>query len=440
MKTQALKLIGSLVFCLMILPQIVISSRYQLSSVIDDKKYINVCQKEVLRTVIPNYKVTSDVQTGWESSFKVRNICPELLYTCCDADGLEHLFKFYNRTLQYARYRENEFKTLFDTILNITDEMFSEFLEKLSPPDVKCYMNQKKEGEKNRDPSLIMNEFVYLKSVAPSLMKVIKDDTRERETFFSGFLCSMCSPYFYKVFSTNDKGKNFLQVNENMCNDSLNRKIKIIDTILIFKNVQKIIDITICAKNNSMKDFTGASGKINWSRYTYVTTENKNLLKHRKDLVQCTTNADSYYAKNKERNDCVDICRENMNFGGTLYEDMMPLIVIENEIHNFFFENADSEKLRNRLETKKRRYFQMKDGLNFSGNISDLTDHGTYNLVNVKVVKKTTLDLNHLELIVEKLNGLNFEDYKSNQEIIAFEANLMFGFVLILNALLWRVA
>ena len=366
---------------------------------------------------------------AWNSDFRVKKFCPELTYTCCDSAGLEHLFSFLKKSFDYVRYRDQEFRSLFLTISKIDDQNFKKFLNNLDEADIKCYNSRELPNQEQRDASRLMKEFVYLKSVTESFINIIEKISKEKEQFMASFICSVCSPYFYKAFNKAEDGNDYLNLNQNMCNDVIRRKIQTIDVMLIFTNIQKIIDITICAKNNSMRDFTGASGDVVWGEFDYIQTNVSVLLKYHEMLSMCTKHINSFV---ENTNFCPTLCQQNLNIMNSSFADLFTILTIENEIHNFFFENVDPEKYKIRLHEKKKEYMKRRDTLAYEGNIVNITTTGKHTLVNLKEVNHTSIAFDKINLNIERISGLNLNDFKGNVNLLSSVYSLIQHFIWLL--------
>ena len=410
-------------------------SKYKLTSIIDGEEKINVCQKDILGTVIPDYQPTEEIPTAWKSSFAVQNMCPSLVYTCCSAEALEEMFAFFRETVKFFEYREKATTKLFETLHQIKDSQFLEFLNQLTEQDMRCYTNRYIFGDKPREVKKLMNYFVYVKASAKEFIKLTRlNNQRAVENYYS-YICATCSPYMFKVFRENPMGQQEISLNQNNCPKILMDKIRTVDMMMINNNLQHIVDIVLCAKHNSMRDFTGLTGPIDFADYSFNAVGSIVLSSLRGKLEDCLNYKNAFLDSEFQNNLCTSTCTKGISYFSSSFDNFAVAMNVENELYNTFFDNSDQEKSRDRMNQITKEYTNIRDTMNFAGNIGNVTSSGKFVIYNFKQRAKTKFNPDNIVYAIQNQDGLDLSEFAANSAYYAsaFRAGLqIFFFVVVL--------
>ena len=142
--SMCFKLIVLIVLCsfsLCIQNKIVIDTKTEKT---DDNFMINQCSVEALATYIPNYSKKANI-TPEKGNDEVKKICPNLKFTCCKKNHLNHMANQLKTTLNFLKYRGTIMEIMLNRIGNLPPDNFKIFLKELTSDDINCY----KEKERN---------------------------------------------------------------------------------------------------------------------------------------------------------------------------------------------------------------------------------------------------------------------------------------------------
>lgn len=334
----------------------------------------------------------SSTSSGYESESLVRHICPRLKFTCCNSNVLKDFGEQLKKSMAFLEMRMEKMNMLFDTILKMAPETYKVFLKGLTEVEHTCYNTIKElrvsEREskfaskpdlikrmKDRLPSLMFNvekmtnSFAKLRELSKNFISDYKEIHEKKAEYYSGFVCSMCSPEITKYYSSNpseDGSKRIPKMvfNTFFCKDIITLSVKQIEINEIFKYVQSILDISWCARTNSMKETKDYPGIDSVSlqmlpmpfEYFQSVIESKQ---------RCTYNIEFFHYDKPEagHKTCLQMCHEEAKLFNFSAVKLKKILIAENEVYNTFLredgEIASEDRLKKALDKydRKRRVF-----------------------------------------------------------------------------------
>ena len=247
-----------------------------------DTKIVNPCSVRTLSSFLPTVKYGRGL-TITESNPEIQKICPSLKYSCCTQVMLGDLSAQLRKSFAYLEYRMTHLKKLFKMSKSIAKETYSLFLQKRTFSDINCFnkiQDEKlkrskfkfrknssilKKIDENRKGNYFnqkgMNEsFHALKSNLWRINEILENYIVNKKALYGGMVCSMCSPSFFKFLHvSHTEEPNVLEISKHQCSQILLEKKRMTSFQYMLSHMQKIIDISFCAKNNSLENLNYGS-------------------------------------------------------------------------------------------------------------------------------------------------------------------------------------
>ena len=238
---------------------------------------VNPCSVRTLSSFLPEVKYGKNLVVT-ESDSEIQKICPSLKYSCCNEEMLGNLTSQLRKSFEYLEYRISHLKKLFKMSKSIAKETYSLFLQKRTFSDINCYNKIQDEKLKRskfkfrKNSSILkkiddnrkgnyfnqklMNEsFLSLKSNLWRINEILESYIGNKKELYGGMVCSMCSPIFFKYLHISHSDEaNVLEISKHQCSQILLERKKMTSFQYMMSRIQKIIDISFCAKNNSLEN------------------------------------------------------------------------------------------------------------------------------------------------------------------------------------------
>jgi hypothetical protein len=416
------------------------SSYTRVEQIIDGVKVVNPCSTEALGSIIPSIDQNSS-RLGGLSEPKIQAICPFLKYSCCNLDELNYLVKEFQATLAYLKYRIQVIIGLFFKIQEIAHETFDVFLNELTDDDKKCYnevihnrmerftkkyedypevVKSVRERLKlsNYDYKNTTETFLYLKTNISNFINDLKDEQTEREKYYTGFACSICSPYFSK-FINKSKDDYILKINKFMCKKKIQDQYLVYKNVGLYKYIQSVIDLSYCVRNNSKKELN----------YKNVSPENLLLLTipveffnlRMKLRKKCMNDPELFITQKLEEGTCPQLCKDNLTMFDRDMISFDKLVMAENEIENMFFRDPDSKTTPNEnLQKKMDKLNSIRKYYIDEGYVTLDQENERENLIIIKEKKGSDLVFKDAKIEIDNFFGLNVYHTSMNPEYYEF--------------------
>jgi hypothetical protein len=417
----------------------------------DDVTLNNPCASDALSNFLEDIQYGGSL-LGFTSSKNVLDICPNLKFSCCRFDQINSMVDQLNISLGYLNYRGEMIERMFNRVSQIADETFKVFLSELSEGDIKCYnsiqnemidqkltrftdqpnimeMIQQRRKHVQYDPRKLMSSFSYLKKMITPYIAKMNETYMNREKFFSGFVCSMCSPMFYKQFKVEKPGIPFMEVNEHMCSQIIRDKIDFINSLEIFPFLQKLIDIVYCARTNSKTNKN--YGKFERKDLNLMVFDLEVFPEYKNKRMDCIQNKNAYFKDLDKPENCKSICQKGLGLFELNMVSIDKFIRIENEFHNMFFRVPGMKQTTNqRLESITDDYYQERDLIIQTGMLSFDEKTQVEKIWYLKYVQNPKLDFTKTEIEVNQYVGLHVNNTPMDQR---YYKNVSIFYTLILS-------
>lgn len=429
-------------------------SSQTLTKTISDLKKSQPCQTAALSTFIPSISPT-DSLNPFESPPPILDICPNLRYSCCQEEQLKGLIEQLKQTFKFLNYRGELMNEVFTLIGSVPEDRFRSFLSELGRSDVECYnsiqndiidaklakfsdkpellkvINQRRKHVQF-DLKKLMSSFQFLKDNIKSYVRKMRNTYSNREKYYSGMVCSMCSSKFSHQFELGGDGKPFLEINRDMCNQIIMEKLEFIISIEIFPFLQKIIDIVYCRRKNpkSNKNY----GSLEWKDLNLIVFDLETIPEYKTRRNECIQNDSSYVEGPDGASECVKYCEGGLGFFELRMVSMKKFIRVENELHNMFVREMNSaESASERLESQINKYYLERDRLINAGLLEYNSDSQIETMWYIKSAPKANLDFTKSKITVTNYLGLQVAKTPMNPAYYkwAFAFKSMLVFVLL---------
>jgi hypothetical protein len=393
------------------------------------------CNTKALSTFIPEIPYKSSLK-GFKSSGIMTEICPNLDSTCCNENELFGLVEQLKNSFQFLQYRMEIMFKMFRQVGNIKNEKFKDFIAELTDDDIQCYdeiqntnldkkklnfqnnpemqkLMEKKRHEIQFDARKIYKSFSIFKTQAPFFISKIRLTNKKRENFFSGVICSMCSPTFSDQIKIKD-GTPFLEVNRNMCNQVIRERIDFAESLAIFPFLQNVIDVVYCARKNSKseRDYEG----FKWEDFNLLSFDTNFLSDYKKKRYDCVSGEGNYFPGRKVPKECKSYCESGFKFFELPMVSMDNFLRIENEFHNMFVRilNVGLPPLK-RLEIKREEYYQERDKLISKGQLVVVNDKNVEKMSFIQTTPDAKVDFKKTQISIAKHSGMNVTNTQMNE-------------------------
>jgi len=430
-------------------------SQTLINIVRDGKQLENPCQNEVLASVVPGINENLK-STAFEGNDTVRDICPFLKYTCCNENQLKTLASQLNDSFKFLSFRSEQLYNMFLTINEIQEKNFQNFLENLKQSDVDCYnkmqdgqmqnvlQNDEKESKTKLaalkkeyyfNESSALENFQKLKEKSVQLLKQIRSDDISRKKYYSNIVCNMCSPVFSKYMNKTDEGEDVLEVRVDQCNQLLRNAITVLKNIMSYQRVQRVLDLSFCARTNSMKskNFNGGTAD-DMKLWTFDLKEfndyiNKNLM--------CIKYPKLYMATDEKDSFCRKQCYSGLRLFDINVITMNKVFRAENEIWNMFRNNSSSSEAEVRIKTKLEDYSNFRKIFINLGILK--LETGQFMKESIQVlpsVSQAKFSFKQTKISVDKVSGLTFVMTDMNPKYYNFSLILQSSILLVIGLFL----
>jgi len=431
------------------------SSYNKVETMINNVKRVNPCNDLALGALL------SDVEqgkpfSGHESNEDVRSMCPSLKYTCCNKPQLNLMVDELKNSFSYLNYRAKTIKKLFKRIKEIAEETFKVFLSEMTEPDIKCYnsliddrfkkfsdiysenktmiekLNENHSTASFNSEKMIL-DFTHLRSLINVYLVELNQGNSDKEKYYSGFLCTMCSPMFSKHFKMG-KERPLMELNKYFCKKIVETQIKGLKIIDIYKFLQRFLDILYCARKNSKqaKDYTMVDNE-KLQMLPAPVEMYYNLINER---IFCVNDVERFVtAPNAKDPNCKELCHGSLNLFEQNYIILNKIIMAENEIYNMFFRLPDNDTADERLEHKIDEYRSTRNKYVELGSITmPLPENNTVEIMSM-LKQKPTSSFNFTEIEIEITNFMGVNTFHTPMDPSIYSSVLLKGLLQVL--LLW---
>ena len=396
--------------------------------------FTNPCNTEALNNFFPEIKIESDIPAQ-DGSEEILNVCSNLKHTCCNNEQIQTLANQLKHSLTYMDYRYTLNEKLFKKVDQIAPETYKVFLNELSEEDIKCYNDRQlvkyEEKEKrfldsphllkilqsnkdqiNFNPIKTMRYFINLKNEIDTYLEAVKKTYRVREEYYSGFVCSMCSPDFSTQFKLNKNNKFELEVNKYMCREIIENKIELVNTLYIYKYLQDLIDLTFCVKNNSKNSRN--YGDFTWDDINLLGFDLETFPGYISKRRQCLIDENSFISRKNNDIDCKEICKGGLDLFKIPMTSMDKAIRIENDLDLIFFKFGSTESPAQRFEKNIQKYYKIRESEIQNGTII-FNKEKNFEIVNIlKEQPDAKINFKQIDISVNSFIGLNVRSFVMN--------------------------
>jgi hypothetical protein len=338
-----------------------------------DPRLSTTCNTNALSNVLPNINPNSNLE-AFKSTNAIKNICPNLRYSCCKEDELKYMMENMRKSFDYMNVRGAFMDNLFEKVKNLREETFDYFLNNFEQEDIKCYNSIQKKVIKKKlemfenfpkiteeiknnipnilfDHTIIRNMFSSLQQQAEGQINLVKKTYEHRENFYSGFICSMCSPQFNSFFRLSKDKKPLMELNKYMCQDLMENKLYFIETLTFFVNLQRVVDMVYCRQKNlkskQRRDIPP------WENFNMVLFHIEYFPQLMKGIRDCISDPLAFVKDPNNKSNCRVQCQREMNLFQIQLSRIDKYILIENELFNQFYRSPAS------THTHEQRYNYM---------------------------------------------------------------------------------
>ena len=291
---------------------------------------------------------------------KITDMCPSIrTQTCCSEETISFLTGQMRESLKLMRFRGAMLEKMFQKVTDLASETFNVFLNEMTSKDIECYnQNVKEKVEKTiqrypenqelidtlnkqlsfrlYDKKKMENTFEQLKKLAKTYMSKIEQGNRGREDYYSGFICSACSPNFSKQFTiSEDEGKKQItfQINKFMCKKVIKNEIAVINSMEIYDHLQKILDLSFCVRKNSKpkKDYS-----IELDQIQMLSVPSEFFPAYLEKRNGCLADEDAFVEEGSTDENCINFCKKGLALFSLNMVTLNKVLLAENEIFNMF--------------------------------------------------------------------------------------------------------
>ena len=380
-----------LVFCWLALAASVTSSLVPVEVRMNGMLLINQCPNKFLGGIFPDLDSETRYE-GWEGSSQLRQICPILRYTCCSADQILSVAQPLKKLNRFLRFREENMIRLFTTIQKINLDRFKQFLSEFSEKDVKCYNQIQKSNLERKmekfsksksilknikeeakqvlfDKAVLARNFHNFLDASDHIQKELRAKIESRERYYSSFICTMCSPDFFKNMRFDGDWKLFY-VKRDMCNYIIQHEIWKLNLQRHLYLVQKMVDLAFCARQNSKTQMNYSMTE--YSDFNLVDFDFETIPDQIKRDKHCIEDPDPFETTNgrNEMDYCTDHCAKNMEIFTWRPRNIQSIMIAENELNHMFLQKLNSISPELRLKQMQREYLDKRKPFIENGQIS----------------------------------------------------------------------
>jgi hypothetical protein len=219
----------------------------------------------------------------------------------------------------------------------------------------------KNEYNENR----IIEHLQEIKNKMAAFTAKLRELKNRREKYYSGFVCSMCSPTFSKFFTRleepdkeNPNFKYELEINQFMCKSIMQTKIDMMLSFNIYLPLQDLINLSYCVRKNSKKDLLDYDD-ADLSEYIINNIDPQAYATQIERERRCINEEDAFISDTIPNIDCHDTCKQNLDFFGIMVPDLSKQIRAENDFTQML-NNLTPEQAKARLEERLKSYLTLK--------------------------------------------------------------------------------
>lgn len=360
------------ILCTSLLLHLTLSSRHIVNIQEGRANFENKCNTKALSMILPDVKFGENLQ-AFETNTDVQRICSNLKYSCCKANELKYLLHNMKKVFHYINFRNELVEKLIGRVIDMREETFEYFLKYFDDDDIKCYdtiqnsvynrklekfkdnkkvtdMLKQKASEFEFNKQEMREQFSLLQESAINQIKMIRETNANRNKFYSGFVCSMCSPVFNKYFSVEDNTP-LMEVNKFMCKSLTNDKLLVLKSVSFYIMMQKVIDMIYCKRVNSKSRHK--SKVPAWDNFNISVVDIETVPKLIGFRQNCVDDELAYIKEKNNKDSCKDDCEYTFSLFEIRVIGMEKYILLENELHEQFFKSPAS------LQTREERYDEI---------------------------------------------------------------------------------
>jgi hypothetical protein len=191
-----------------------------------------------------------------------------------------------------------------------------------------------------------------------------------------------------------------------MCDKIIENKIKVAESLMIYKNLQNMINLMFCAKKNSKVE-TKNYDDSPWIEYNMLNFDIEELPYYIRQREKCLADSNTYLENKLKAINCKEVCQSGLEYFDMDMGSMEKAIKIENEVFNIFFNNEDNKAAKIRLnkylfiyngfrtQTAKNDYLTLKDNGKVEHlDLLKLVPNHKFDFKNMKMSVSTHLGLN----------------------------------------------
>lgn len=445
----------SLLFCTFII-QFTNQSYFVTNVYNGEVKKTNPCSVRSLASYIkkvnPNKSLVVQVDNP-----DVQSICPSLKYSCCNKEMIDDLTSQIQKSFDYINFRKKEILKIFKMIKSIARETYTLFLKNRTFADINCYNKIQDEKynrskfkfRKNKDIleklektrkmkffnlNTMESSFAHLKILNSAITELFKKWKENTKNLYGGMVCSICSPNWAKFFHPAQKDESsYLEINKHQCLEVLNNNIKAMEIQIYMANLQTLIDISYCAKKNSMDHLN--FGNEEWTDNYIVSIEQVYAVEHNKKNALCIDRPSLFMEDSSKGRECVNMCKNSLSLFEKVVPDIKPFLLARMNIFNIF-ENQDGEinmnkKLKEAMTDLSQRLHNYDD----QGLFDKEKKYKNYLTLHIlQPVPNPRVDFSNVEIRVSNFFGINSENTPIDSQFLESAEKfqiLLFAFVVL---------
>jgi hypothetical protein len=384
----------------------------------------------MLSNFFPNIDPDSNF-TADDASKDIQNICPNLRYTCCKSDQIMELTRQLKSSIHYLKHRFQLIKKFLTLIKSIPEETFQILLNELTDADIKCYNDRQIEvynGKVRRFSKTVsllvtlysskksiyftkkraMSSFLKIKKKMDSYIKKMEKYHQDLKDYYSGMVCSMCSPTFTKQFVKTKDGSFELEINSHMCTAILKRKLKYVNSLFIYKHLQNFANLLYCVRKNSKKERMDYDD-ITWKDYILMDYDLEYSPDYLEKRTKCVNGKNAFLIeKSAKKVSCKNECQYHLNFFHIRMESAENFIRVENDLHQVHNYDLTIEDSKKRFNKKLKKFVKIRSDKIEKGILRKGYINGRVETIDIlKTVPGNVVNFKALKLSVSKHLGLN---------------------------------
>ena len=400
-----------------------LTSKKEIKISINGVVRINPCSNDFLGSFVP--KSSLKLQ-GTESDSLTHKICSNLNYSCCDSGMITSMVDNLKLAIRYLRDRNQQITKLLGNLTDISPETYSIFLDSLTEKDTACFDDiQKKTIEDVRiyygfdhetinkikstrkviyfDKTAFLSNFIKLRDIIYEYLTTLDEREKRRARHYASFICKMCSPVFSKIFS-DDRNPPILRTNVNYCVGLMKESTQNLYWKGVYLWTQQLVDLSYCARTNSKpeKNFDGPE----WRGNMIMLDDADVLYTKTEKLNECITSPKKFYEQPDDKDSCLHLCKEEIQFPSMKLISMDRLMNAENEFYNMFLSTIESTKPALRIKQRLAKFNNSQAELVHKGILTfPSKDFIQINMINL--VENPPVDFSKVQLQMTRLNGLS---------------------------------